>query len=159
MRAVVQRVSSATLELVDDDGSATVHAEIGPGLVVLVGIETGDTEADGAWMARKTMNLRIFRDDSGKMNRSLLDLAAEGEKAGLLLVPNFTVAGRAHRGRRPDFTSAMDPGGASAMFERLTETVRNGAPAVRVETGVFGASMHVGLVNDGPVTIWLDSRR
>jgi len=158
MRAVVQRVISARLETVDDEGVSTTQAEIGRGLVALVGIEAGDTGADGEWMARKITNLRIFRDGTGRMNGSLLDEAAGGGTAGLLLVPNFTVAGRARRGRRPDFTSAMAPGGASAMFERLAETIRAGAPAVHVETGVFGAHMHVGLVNDGPVTIWLDSR-
>lgn len=157
MRAVVQRVSNATLSTVDEDGAITRRAEIGPGLVVLAGIEAGDTQTELAWLAGKLPVLRIFEDDAGKMNRSLLDRVQSGEDAGLLLVPNFTVAGRARKGRRPDFTSAKAPGEASAMFDRLVGLTRDAAPGVDVQTGVFGAHMHVDLLNDGPVTIWLDS--
>lgn len=157
MRAVVQRVSNATLSTVDEDGAITRRAGIGPGLVVLAGIEAGDTETELAWLAGKLPVLRIFEDDAGKMNRSLLDRVQSGEPAGLLLVPNFTVAGRARKGRRPDFTSAKAPGEASAMFDRLVGLTREAAPGVDVQTGVFGAHMHVDLLNDGPVTIWLDS--
>ncbi|MBZ0171795.1 MAG: D-tyrosyl-tRNA(Tyr) deacylase [Phycisphaerales bacterium] len=157
MRAVVQRVSGATLNLVDD-GAEREHTAIGPGLVVLLGVELHDTDDDLAWMARKILNRRIFRDDEGKMNRSLLNFAEDEDKHGLLLVPNFTVAGRAHKGRRPDFTSARSPTEAATMFDQLAGRLRDEAPAVRIETGVFGAHMHVALVNDGPVTIWLDSR-
>ena len=157
MRAVVQRVSNATLSTVDEDGAITRRAEIGPGLVVLAGIEAGDTQTELAWLAGKLPVLRIFEDDDGRMNRSLLDRVGAGEPAGLLLVPNFTVAGRARKGRRPDFTSAKAPGEASAMFDRLVGLTREAAPGVDVQTGVFGAHMHVDLLNDGPVTIWLDS--
>ena len=159
MRAVVQRVSRASLILIEDAGPRT-HAEIGQGLVVLIGIEATDTERDLTWMTRKLPGLRIFSDANGKMNLAIADLPAPASPAlgpGLLLVPNFTVAGRAHKGRRPDFTGAMHPDQASSFFDRLTESVRAGAASYAVETGVFGAHMHVDLVNDGPVTIWLDS--
>ncbi len=158
MRAVVQRVNGAKLEIIDGDGKAVPHAEIGRGLVVLVGIESGDGADEAAWMARKIVGLRIFPDGEGRMNESLLDLAASGGTAGMLLVPNFTVAGRARRGRRPDFTRAMPPDEASGAFDRLGEIIAAEAPAVGLATGVFGAHMHVSLENDGPVTIWLDSR-
>lgn len=157
MRAVVQRVNGATLEVVGEDGVGRAHARIGRGLVVLVGIETGDGAEASAWMARKIVGLRVFPDGEGRMNESLLDLAGTGGGGGVLLVPNFTVAGRARRGRRPDFTRAMAPAEASEAFARLTENVAAEAPGVLVETGVFGAHMHVSLENDGPVTIWLDS--
>ncbi|USN98446.1 MAG: D-tyrosyl-tRNA(Tyr) deacylase [Phycisphaeraceae bacterium] len=158
MRAVVQRVNRATLSVVEADVERP-HAEIGAGLVVLVGIEQDDGEADLAWMARKLPHLRIFKDEDDKMNRSAVNLVGDGaDEPGVLLVPNFTVAGRAHKGRRPDFTTAKAPREASAMFDRLAMMVAAEAPGVQVVTGVFGAHMHVDLVNEGPVTIWLDSR-
>lgn len=159
MRAVVQRVTRAKLSIVDTPGSEREHARVGPGLVVLAGIEAGDTQTELAWLAGKLPVLRIFEDDDGRMNRSLLDRAGSGEDAGLLIVPNFTVAGRARKGRRPDFTSAKAPGEASEMFDRLVGLTREAAPGVDVQTGVFGAHMRVDLLNDGPVTIWLDSAR
>jgi len=156
MRAVVQRVARATLNIVDDDGERA-HAGIGVGLVALVGIEQGDGDAEVRWLAKKLPVLRIFPDHDGKMNRSLTDRADTGEDAGLLLVPNFTVAGRARKGRRPDFTGAKAPDEASAMFDELVGLAAAASPGVRVCAGVFGAHMHVDLVNDGPVTIWLDT--
>ena len=126
------------------------HAKIGAGLVALVGIERDDTEKELAWAADKLVNLRVFADDEGRMNLSVLDIGGE-----VLLVPNFTVAGDARKGRRPSFVGAMHPDEASPMFERLAESAS--AAGVPVQTGVFGAHMHVELVNDGPVTIWLDS--
>ncbi len=156
MRCVIQRVSAASLA-VDEGGAERAHAAIGLGLVALLGIEQDDSDRDLAWMVGKIPTLRVFPDDAGKMNRSLLDLAAAGEP-GLLLVPNFTVAGRAHKERRPDFTTAKAPGEASAMFDRIVEAIRGASPGVTVVSGVFGAHMHVRLENDGPVTIWLDSR-
>jgi D-tyrosyl-tRNA(Tyr) deacylase len=102
-------------------------------------------------MAGKIAHLRIFADDEGKMNRSVLDVGGE-----VLLVSNFTVAGDARKGRRPSFDRAMRPPEAEAAFEALADALRE--LGVRVQTGVFGAHMHVSLVNDGPVTIWLDSR-
>lgn len=149
MRAVVQRVSAATLN-VADQGIAREHASIGPGLVVFAGVERRDAAPDADWMASKIVHLRIFNDDEGKMNRSVLDVQGE-----VLLVSNFTVAGEARKGRRPSFDNAMRPPEAEAAFDGLVERVRE--LGTTVQTGVFGAHMHVHLVNDGPVTLWLDS--
>ena len=168
MRSVVQRVNQAQLSVIEDAGART-HASIGRGLVVLAGIETDDTADDVAWTARKVAGLRVFEDDAGKMNLALPDAARSWDAAGgppsadtpphgVLLVPNFTVAGRAHKGRRPDFTTAKHPSEAAPMFDALAHALREQLPGQAVVTGVFGAHMHVDLSNDGPVTIWLDSR-
>ncbi|MEZ6243985.1 MAG: D-aminoacyl-tRNA deacylase [Phycisphaerales bacterium] len=150
VRIVVQRVIGATLGVVEDDGERE-HARIGAGLVALVGVEKDDTPADLAWGADKLVNLRIFEDDAGKMNLSVLDV-----KGAVLLVPNFTVAGSSRKGRRPSFDTAMAPTQAEGFVQELVSLVRaNGAP---IESGVFGAHMRVRIENDGPVTIWLDSR-
>lgn len=146
MKAVVQRVESASVEV---DGR--VVGAIGTGLLVLVGIEAGDVDDDVRWLADKLANLRIFEDDAGRMNRSVLDVGG-----AVLLVPNFTVAGDARKGRRPSFDSAMAPGAAEPMFVALVGALR--ATGVGVESGVFRAHMRVTLVNDGPVTILLPSR-
>lgn len=146
MRAVVQRVNGASVEV---DGG--IVAEIGPGILVLVGLEEADVEEDLAWMAEKLAHLRIFPDEAGKMNRSVLDLGLP-----ILLVPNFTLAGDARKGRRPGFDNAMRPERAGPEFERLAAGLRG--RRVDVKAGVFRAHMKVSLVNDGPVTIWLDSR-
>jgi D-tyrosyl-tRNA(Tyr) deacylase len=140
----------AALSIIED-GDERSHALIDTGLLVLAAIEQGDTGADQEWMAGKIAHLRIFADDEGKMNRSVLDVGGE-----VLLVSNFTVAGDARKGRRPSFDRAMRPPEAEAAFEALADALRE--LGVRVQTGVFGAHMHVSLVNDGPVTIWLDSR-
>lgn len=161
MRAVIQRVSQATVTV-----NGQVVASIDRGLLVLLGIEQADTEADRAWMSEKIPNLRIFEDAAGKMNLSVIDVvtaesAAGGQPnppTGILLVPNFTVAGDARKGRRPSFDNAMKPELSEAEFGRITEAVRTVAgPAVSVQTGVFRAEMKVSLINDGPITIWLDS--
>jgi D-tyrosyl-tRNA(Tyr) deacylase len=146
--------------------SVTVNGQvvsaIGRGLVVLLGIEQSDNDSDRAWMAEKIPNLRIFEDAAGKMNRSVIEIAAQpasGAPTGILLVPNFTVAGDARKGRRPSFDNAMRPELSEAEFGRVVEGVRGVAgPGVSVQAGVFRADMKVALVNDGPVTIWLDSR-
>jgi D-aminoacyl-tRNA deacylase len=151
MRTIVQRVSRGSVEV---DGA--VVAQIGRGLLALVGIAQGDGEAQLAWTADKLVNLRIFEDAGGKMNLSLLDLGAgDGGDPGILLVPNFTVAGDARKGRRPSFDRAMRSEVAEPMFARLAELVRAGG--VSVQTGIFRAHMDVMLVNDGPVTIVLES--
>jgi D-tyrosyl-tRNA(Tyr) deacylase len=147
MRAVVQRVLRAAVEVEGQEVAA-----IGRGLLVLVGIEEPDTDADRAWMAEKLPNLRIFEDEQGKMNKSVLEVGG-----GVLLVPNFTVAGDARKGRRPSFDGAMRPERSEGEFAELARAV--GASGVPVGTGVFRAHMLVSLANDGPVTIWLDSRR
>lgn len=147
MKAVVQRVSRASLT-VEDRIVAEVPAP--GGLVVLVGIEQRDTPDDRRWMAEKIANLRIFPDDQGRMNLSVLDLGG-----AVLLVPNFTVAGDAIKGRRPSFDNAMRPPRAAEEFALLAAALRAVCP--RVCEGVFGAHMHIALVNDGPVTILLES--
>ncbi len=148
MKAVVQRVSRASVVV-----EGRVVGEIGHGLCVLVGLEAGDAEADRAWMADKIASLRIFEDEQGKMNLSVVQTAG-----GVLMVPNFTVAGDARKGRRPSFDKAMPPAEAEPEFAALVGAVRSAAPGVNVQQGVFRAHMLVEIANDGPVTIVLDSR-
>ena len=145
MRAVIQRVTRASVRA---DGVPA--GEIGHGLLVLVGATHGDRERDAEWLARKVAGLRVFADAAGQMN---LDLAAAGGR--VLAVPQFTVYGDARRGRRPDFTRAARPEHAEPLFERFCEALA--AAGVGVERGVFRAHMEVALVNDGPVTLVLDS--
>lgn len=121
------------------------------GLVAMVALMEGDTSRDLTWMGAKIAHLRVFPGESGRMDHSVLDIAGQ-----VLLVPNFTVAGRCRRGRRPSFDEAMAPERARQWFERLAEAIRG--EGVRVATGVFGASMSVRLANDGPITLILDSR-
>ena len=127
--------------------------EIGRGLLVLVGAGAGDTGAEADYMVDKVSNLRIFADDAGKMNRSVLDAGG-----GVLAVSQFTLYGDARKGRRPAFTGALEPTAAEALYERFVAGLR-GAGVAPVATGQFGAMMQVELVNDGPVTILLDSSR
>jgi D-tyrosyl-tRNA(Tyr) deacylase len=148
MKAVVQRVSRASVVV-----EGRVVGEIGRGLCALVGLEAGDAEMDRAWIADKVANLRIFTDEQGKMNLSVVQAAG-----GILIVPNFTVAGDARKGRRPSFDKAMPPAQAEPEFAALVGAVRAAAPGVSVQQGVFRAHMLVEIVNDGPVTILLDSR-
>jgi D-tyrosyl-tRNA(Tyr) deacylase len=144
MRALIQRVSQAAVRV---DGETV--GEIGPGLVVLVGVTHGDTEAEAEWLARKIAGLRIFEDDAGHMNVGLLD--AEG---AALVVSQFTLYADARKGRRPSFTDAAPPEVAEPLIEHFTGTLA--AAHVPVETGVFGAHMMVEIHNDGPVTILLE---
>lgn len=146
MRILIQRVTSANV-VVDN---ATTGA-IGPGLLVLVGITHSDTEAAEDRMVDKIVKLRIFSDDAGLMNRSVLDVGGE-----VLAVSQFTLYADARKGNRPSYTDAARPEQASPAFDRFVGKLaaRLGKP---VATGVFGADMKVSLVNDGPVTIWLDS--
>jgi D-tyrosyl-tRNA(Tyr) deacylase len=147
VRAVVQRVSEARVRVAD-----RLIGEIGPGLVVLVGVAAEDGPADVQYLAGKLRELRIFEDDAGKMNRSIVDAGG-----GVLLVSQFTLCGDVRRGRRPSFDSAAAPSLARALYEDLARDLRVGG--LRVETGEFQARMSVQLVNDGPVTILLDSKR
>lgn len=148
MRAVVQRVSRASVA-VDDHVTGAIEA----GLLVLLGAGAGDTEADLAYLVDKIVHLRIFADEAGKMNRSVLDLGG-----GVLVVSQFTLYGDARRGRRPAFTDALEPVAARALYEQSLEGLRQ-AGVPHVAAGVFGADMKVELLNDGPVTILLDSRK
>ena len=152
MRAVIQRVESATLHLVDDSGNRSAHTSIDAGLVVLLGIHTADTHAEAKWTAAKIAHMRIFEDDNQKMNLAPLD---RNPHAQILVIPNFTVAGSAQKGRRPDFMSAMKPPEAEAMFEQVCDLIA--AEGLKVKRGVFGADMRVELINDGPITIVIES--
>ena len=145
MRAVVQRASRACVTV---DGSVT--GEITTGLVIFIGVGHDDTSAVAASMASKISNLRIFQDDQGKMNRSLLDV-----KGSALVISQFTLYGDARGQRRPSFVSAAPPDQAKNLYEDFAEALRN--LGVTVATGVFGTMMSVELVNEGPVTILLDS--
>ena len=147
MRAVVQRVSEASVSV---DG--TVVGRIGIGLVVLLGVGTGDGEAEVEYLVDKILHLRVFPDDAGQMNRSLLDSGG-----ALLVVSQFTLYGDARRGRRPSYTEAAAPDEANRLYETFVDRARHGG--VQVATGVFRAMMDVSLVNHGPVTVLLDSRR
>jgi D-aminoacyl-tRNA deacylase len=145
MIVTIQRVLTAAIAF-----QGAQRAAIDRGLLVLVGITQTDTDADLDWSATKLAELRIFEDDGGKMNRSALDTGGS-----ILLVSNFTLAGDARKGRRPSFDAAMRPELASPYFDRLAAAVA--ARGIPVQTGVFRAHMLVSLVNDGPVTIVLDS--
>lgn len=146
MRVVIQRVSRAEVRV---EGVAV--GRIGTGLLVLVGLEVGDTASQVERAARRVASLRVFEDAGGRMNRGLDEV-----DGGVLAVSQFTLAGSIRRGRRPSFDGAMTGADAEPLFERFAEALR--ACGVRVETGVFGAMMEVELVNDGPVTLlWEDS--
>jgi len=147
MRAVVQRVREASVAV-----EGRVVGRIGRGLLVLLGVGTGDCEKDAEQLVDKTANLRIFPDEAGAMNRSLLESGGD-----LLLVSQFTLYGDARKGRRPSFIDAAAPEEANRLYRHCVERAR--ALGLRVEEGVFRAMMEVALVNDGPVTILLDSRK
>lgn len=148
MRAVVQRCRRAAVTV---DGA--VVGAIGAGLTVFLGAGRGDTDDDLAYLVDKIVGLRIFADDAGKMNRSVLEVGG-----AVLLVSQFTLYGDARRGRRPAFIEALEPVAAEALYLRAVAAVR-AAGVAEVATGVFRADMQVELVNDGPVTILLDSRK
>lgn len=148
MRVLVQRVSRAQVRI-REEGATRVSGSIGAGLALLVGFTHTDTEEQVRWMAEKVVGLRIFQDDEDKMNRSLQDIGGS-----LLVVSQFTLYGDAAKGRRPSFIDAARPEQAIPLYERFIDVLRaTGRP---VETGEFGAMMEVDLVNDGPVTLWLE---
>ena len=147
MRAVVQRVSEASVRV---DGRTV--AQIGAGLLVLLGVARDDTEADAALLADKVVHLRVFPDDEGRMNRSVLEAGG-----AVLVVPQFTLYGDARKGRRPSYVDAAPPEEADRLYRHFTARVR--ASGLEVGEGVFRADMDVSLVNRGPVTLLLDSRR
>jgi len=146
MKAVIQRVTSASVTV----GGAAVGT-IERGLLVLLGVAKGDGEPDGRYLVEKIRTLRIFSDDQGKMNRSLVDVGGS-----VLLVSQFTLLGRTANGRRPSFDEAAPPDEAKRLYEQVAAELR--AQGTVVETGVFAAHMQVTLLNDGPVTFVLDSR-
>lgn len=144
MKAVLQRVSKASVTV---DGN--VVGSIDTGLVILVGVEQGDSESDSAFLARKSAEMRIFPDEEGKMNRSLTDVGGRA-----LVISQFTLVADWKKGRRPSFIKAAPPEEGNRLYEHFAQEMR--ALGVHVETGVFGAHMDVSLVNDGPVTILLE---
>ncbi len=147
MRACIQRVSRAAVHV----GGETVGA-IGRGLLVLLGVADGDTDDDAHFLADKTVQLRVFEDDRDRMNRSLLDI-----QGAMLVISQFTLLGDCRKGRRPSFIAAAQPAEANALYENFVAAVaRHG---IEVATGRFRAMMQVELVNDGPVTLLLDSKK
>jgi D-tyrosyl-tRNA(Tyr) deacylase len=147
MRAVIQRVTSSSVVV----NSETVGS-IKQGLLVLLGVEQGDTPAELDYIVNKTIGLRIFEDTNEKMNLSVVDISGE-----ILVVSQFTLLGDVRKGKRPSFVHAADPPIAEEMYEQFVEKIR--ATGLKVETGIFAADMKVSLVNDGPVTILVDSRK
>lgn len=146
MRALIQRVGHARVSV-----EGQVSGEIGVGLCVFLGVFPEDTDKDIGWLVEKIINLRIFDDENGKMNISLLD-----KKGSLLVVSQFTLCGDCRHGRRPSWVRAAEPGFANSMYEKFISAAR--AKGVRTETGVFQAVMKVEICNDGPVTLMIDSR-
>jgi D-tyrosyl-tRNA(Tyr) deacylase len=147
VKAVIQRVSQARVVI-----DSLEHSRIGAGVLVLLGVEKGDSAEDAAALAKKIVELRIFEDEAGKMNRSVIETQGE-----ILAVSQFTLAGDCRKGRRPSFDSAAPPDAARMLYERFVENVK--ALGVPVATGVFQATMQVELSNEGPVTFILESRR
>ena len=147
MRVLLQRVrhASVTIEGVE-------KSRIGPGMLLLLGIEKEDGDEDIDWLVRKLLSLRIYEDAEGKMNRSILDVGGEA-----LVVSQFTLHARVKKGTRPSFERAAHPDIAIPLYEKFITTLEAGL-AKKVGTGEFGAIMDVGLTNDGPVTIWIDSK-
>lgn len=147
MRILLQRVSSAAVHI-----GGSLSGEIGPGLLILLGIEDADTREDIDWLCGKISRLRIFGDEEGLMNRSVTDI-----DGGLLVVSQFTLFASTKKGNRPGFTRSAKPPVAIPLYEQFVQTLTEvaGRP---VATGEFGADMQVSLVNDGPVTIWMDSK-
>ena len=149
MRLLLQRVSRAEVRIRDDSGASRSSGKIGRGFVLLVGFTATDDEAKVAWMADKVAGLRVFADDEDKMNLALADVSG-----AVLVVSQFTLYGDAQKGRRPSFIDAARPEHAIPLYESFIKHLRGlGLP---VETGEFGAMMDVELVNDGPVTLWLE---
>ena len=147
MRAVIQRVSRASVRI-----NENTTGQIGHGLVVLLGIRSEDTTRDLQWLADKIVHLRIFDDDEGKMNRSLADIDGE-----MLIVSQFTIFGDCRKGRRPGYSNAAPPEIAEPLYQQFIEAVAS--QQISVATGTFRAAMEVELVNDGPVTLLLDSEK
>ena len=147
MRAILQRVSRSSVEV---EGACV--GRIGKGWLVLLGVGRGDTESDASWIAEKVTNLRAFEDDQGKMNLSVADVGG-----GILVVSQFTLLGDCRGGRRPSFSAAAEPAEAERLYLHCAELMARSG--LEVATGVFRAMMSVELVNDGPVTLLLDSRK
>ena len=152
MRAVLQRVLKAQVEIIEESSREVLDCrKVGQGLMVLLGVMKGDTPAHVRQMAKKTCEMRIFEDEQGKLNRSLLDIGGD-----MLVVSNFTLGADCKKGTRPSFSDAAVPAEAVPLYEQFVEECKK-LGVVNVKTGDFGAEMKVSLINDGPVTIILDS--
>lgn len=147
MRAIIQRVSEASVSV-----EGNMIAQIGNGLLVLLGIEPSDTEEDANWLSKKIIQMRIFADENGLMN-----LAIEEAKGKLLIISQFTLFASTKKGNRPSFTRAARPEQAIPLYDYVIKTVAENT-TIDIKTGVFGADMQVALLNDGPVTIFIDSK-
>jgi D-tyrosyl-tRNA(Tyr) deacylase len=147
MRVLIQRASEASVKI-----EGKIQGEIGRGFVILVGIESEDTRDDIDWLVRKIIGLRIFNDEDGKMNHSIVDI--EGE---FLVISQFTLHASTKKGNRPSYIKAARPEIAIPLYEDFIQILRKES-GLKVETGSFGADMKVQLINDGPVTIWIDSK-
>ena len=146
MRAVIQRVNESSVKIDD-----RIISQISQGLLVLLGVAQGDRQLDADYLANKIVNLRIFEDENGKMNRSLLETGRQ-----MMVVSQFTLLGDCRKGRRPSFAAAAEPAKAKALYEYFIETVRH--LGISVETGRFRAMMEIALINDGPVTLIMESQ-
>jgi D-tyrosyl-tRNA(Tyr) deacylase len=147
MRAVIQRVSSASVLIKDQ-----THSEISGGMLVLVGIEDADSDDDISWLSRKIINLRIFDDHEGVMNKSLKEVNAD-----VLLVSQFTLHAAIKKGSRPSYTRAAKPEVAIVVYQKFLGQLESNL-GKKIKTGIFGSKMEIALVNDGPVTIWIDTK-
>ena len=147
MRAVLQRVSEASCKV---DGSVT--GSINNGLLVLLGVAADDTDEDLQWLAQKIAGMRIFNDDAGLMNKNITDIGGR-----ILLISQFTLFAQTKKGNRPSFIRAAKPDMAIPMYEQMINTL-GALTSIKIETGIFGADMKISLVNDGPVTIILDTK-
>lgn len=145
MRVVVQRVKHSSVAV-----DANIVGKINEGLLILLGIKNGDTEKDVTWLANKVVSLRIFEDENGKMNKELKEI-----NGSILLISQFTLYGDCVKGKRPSFIEAAKPEIAIPLYEKFIDTLKN--QGINVETGIFGADMKVELLNDGPVTLVIDS--
>jgi D-tyrosyl-tRNA(Tyr) deacylase len=149
MRAVVQRVKSASVKI----PSENYFVKIEKGILILLGIKTGDTEEDVNFVADKSCNLRIFEDENDKMNISLLDINGEA-----LIISQFTLYGETAKGNRPSFTEAAKPDEAIPLYEKFVKRIQNNIGESKVKTGIFGAMMDIELINYGPVTVLVESK-
>jgi D-tyrosyl-tRNA(Tyr) deacylase len=147
MRVLIQKVSSASVTI-----TGAIKSEIGQGLLILLGVENEDSQEDIDWLCKKIVNLRIFNDSDGKMNLSVQDIDGE-----LLVVSQFTLFASTKKGNRPGFTRSAKPDYAIPMYEKFVQTLGE-VSGKKIRTGEFGAMMDVALVNDGPVTIWMNSK-
>jgi len=149
MKAIVQRVKSASVKITDENYSR----KIGKGLLILIGIKTGDTENDVLFVADKCCNLRIFEDDEDKMNKSVKDVSGE-----LLIISQFTIYGETTKGNRPSFIEAAKPEEAIPLYNKFISRVKMNLGEEKVKSGIFGAMMEIELVNYGPVTVIVESK-